>query len=82
VLVRGGDACRVVSGGLSSGGALVDVSLDVVPLPPRSSCLTVVGCLLGGIQLHSSAYVSLGRVCTLRKVRTIQGCLGGLSLMI
>jgi hypothetical protein len=37
VLVRGGGACRAVGGGLRSGAALVDVRLDVVPLPPRSS---------------------------------------------
>jgi hypothetical protein len=48
VLVRGGFACPAVSGGLSSGAALVDVRLDVVPLPPRSSSPTVAGCLLGG----------------------------------
>jgi len=30
----------------------------------------------------ASAYASLGRVCTLRKVRTIRGCLGGLALMV
>ncbi len=43
VLVRGGGACRAVGGGLRSGAALVDVRLDVVPLPPRSSSPTVVG---------------------------------------
>jgi hypothetical protein len=48
VLVRGGVACRAVGGGLRSGAALVDVRLDVVPLLPRSSSQTVVGCLLGG----------------------------------
>jgi hypothetical protein len=32
--------------------------------------------------LHRSGYASLGRVCTLRKVRTIRGCLQGLALMI
>jgi hypothetical protein len=37
VLVRGGGACRAVGGGLRSGVALVDVRLDVVTLPPRSS---------------------------------------------
>ena len=42
VLVRVGGACRVVSGGLRVGVALVDVRLDVVPLPPRSSSPTVV----------------------------------------
>jgi len=41
VLVRGGGACRAVGGGLRSGAALVDVRLDVVPLPPRSSSPTV-----------------------------------------
>jgi hypothetical protein len=34
------------------------------------------------ITLHCSAYTSLGRVCTLGKVRTIRGCLGGLALMV
>ena len=34
------------------------------------------------LPLHRSAYASLGRVCTLRKVRTIRGCLGVLALMI
>jgi hypothetical protein len=48
VLVRVGGVCRAVSGGLRSGGALVDVRLDVVPLPPRSSSPTVAGCQLGG----------------------------------
>jgi hypothetical protein len=48
VLVRGGGACRAVGGGLRSGAALVDVRLDVVPLPPRSSSPTVAGCRLGG----------------------------------
>jgi hypothetical protein len=42
VLVRGGGACRAVGGGLRSGAALVDVRLDVVPLPPRSSSPTVL----------------------------------------
>ncbi len=41
MLVRGGGACRAVGGGLRSGAALVDVRLDVVPLPPRSSSPTV-----------------------------------------
>jgi hypothetical protein len=31
------------------------------------------------ISTHRSGYASLGRVCTLRKVRTIRGCLEGLS---
>jgi hypothetical protein len=48
VLVRGGIACHAVGGGLRSGAALVDVRLDVVPLPPSSSLQTVTGCLLGG----------------------------------
>ena len=48
VLVRGGGACRVVGGGLRSEAALVDVRLDVVSLPPRSSSPTVAGCRLGG----------------------------------
>ena len=58
VLVRGGGAYRVVGGGLRLGVALVDVRLDVVPLPPRSSSPTVavvgwVGILLdviGGVE--------------------------------
>jgi hypothetical protein len=48
LLVWGGGACRAVGGGLRSGAALVDVRLDVVPLPPRSSSPTVAGCGLGG----------------------------------
>jgi hypothetical protein len=47
-LVRGGGVFRAVGGGLRLGFALVDVCLDVVPLPPRSSSPTVAGCLLGG----------------------------------
>jgi hypothetical protein len=47
VLVRGCGACRAVGGGLQSGAALIDVRLDVWPLPPRSSSPTVAGCLLG-----------------------------------
>jgi hypothetical protein len=43
VLVRGGGACRAVGGGLRSEAALVDVRLDVVPLPPRSSSPTRLG---------------------------------------
>ncbi len=35
-------------GGLQSGAALIDVCLDVGPLPPRSSSPTVSGCQLGG----------------------------------
>ena len=48
VLVRGVGVCHAVYGGLCSGDALVDVRLNVVPLPPRSSSQTVAGCLLGG----------------------------------
>ena len=48
MLVRGGGACRAIGGGLRSGAALVDVRLDVVPLPPRSSLPTVASCQLGG----------------------------------
>jgi len=48
VLVRGGGACRTVGGDLRSGAALLDVRLNVVPLPPRSSSSTVAGCQLGG----------------------------------
>ena len=47
-LVRGGGVFRAVGGGLRLGVALVDVRLDVVPLPPRSSSPTVAGCQLGG----------------------------------
>jgi hypothetical protein len=32
----------------ATGAALIDVRLDVGPLPPRSSSLTVAGCRLGG----------------------------------
>jgi hypothetical protein len=46
--VRGGCVFRAVGGGLLLGFALVDVRLDVVPLPPRSSSPTVAGCQLGG----------------------------------
>ena len=46
--MRGYDACRAVGGGLQSEAALIDVRLDVGSLPPRSSSLTVAGCLLGG----------------------------------
>jgi len=57
-LVRGGGVFHVVGGGLHLGVALVDVRLDVVPLPPRSSSATVrvvgwVGFLLdmiGGVE--------------------------------
>jgi hypothetical protein len=48
LLLRGGGACRAVGGGLQSGAALIDVRLDVGPLPPRSSSPTVAGCRLGG----------------------------------
>jgi hypothetical protein len=41
-------ACLAVSGCLRSGAALVDVRLDVVPLPSHSSSQTVTGCWLGG----------------------------------
>ena len=44
VLVRGGCAFRAVGDGLRLGVVLVDVRLDVVPLPPRSSSPTVAGC--------------------------------------
>jgi hypothetical protein len=47
VLVRGFVAYRAVGGGLRSGAALVNVCLDVVPLPFRSSSPTVAGCQLG-----------------------------------
>ena len=46
----------------------------------------VQSCLRGGglilEPLHRSGYASLGRVCTLGKVRTIRGSLEGLALMI
>jgi len=48
VPVRGGGACRAVSGGLRSGAALVGVRLDVGPLPPRFSLPAVAGCRMGG----------------------------------
>ncbi len=48
MLVRGCVAYCAVGVGLLSGATLVDVRLDVVPLPPRSSSQTVTGCLLGG----------------------------------
>jgi hypothetical protein len=52
VLVRGGVACRAVVGGLQSGAALIDVRLDVGPLPPRSSSPTVAGCRFGGFPVR------------------------------
>jgi hypothetical protein len=53
VLVRDGCVFRAVGGGLRLVVALVDVRLDVVPLPPRSSSPTVAGCRLGGILLDT-----------------------------
>ncbi len=47
-LVRVVGACRSVGGGLRSGASLVNVRLDIVPLPSRSCSPTVTGCLLGG----------------------------------
>ena len=43
---QGCGACCVVGGGVRVGVALVDVRLDVVPLPTRSSSQTVAGCRL------------------------------------
>jgi hypothetical protein len=43
VLVRDDCACRTVVGCLRSGATLVDVRLDVVLLPSRSSSPTVAG---------------------------------------
>jgi hypothetical protein len=40
--------CHAVCVCLRSGAALVDVRLNVVPLPPRSSSPTVAACQLGG----------------------------------
>ncbi len=48
VLVRGCCACLTVSGDLQWGAALINVHLDVGPLQPSSSSLTVEGCWLGG----------------------------------
>ncbi len=48
VLVRDDGECRAVGGGLQSGASLIDVRLDVGPLPPSSSSPTVAGCRLGG----------------------------------
>jgi hypothetical protein len=48
VLALGGCACREVCGSLQLGAALIDVRLDVGPLPLRSSSPTVAGCRLGG----------------------------------
>ncbi len=48
VMVRVCDACHVVGGCLQLGASLIDVRLDIGPLPPRSSSPTVAGCLLGG----------------------------------
>ena len=81
LLLRGCDACRTVGVGLQSGATLIDVRLDVGSLPPRSSSLTVTGCLLGGFP---AGHYQWGGECivggvlprinigtTLRKVRTI-----------
>ena len=57
MLVRGGCVFRVVSDGLRLGVALVDVRLDVVSLPPRSSSPTVACCRLGGILLDAIGWV-------------------------
>ena len=57
VLVRGGWAFRAVGEGLRLGVALVDVRLDVVPLPPRSSSPNAAGCRLGGILLDPIGWV-------------------------
>jgi len=48
VLVRISDTCHAVGGGLQSGAALMDVRLDIGPLPTSSSSQTVAGCWLGG----------------------------------
>ena len=48
VLLRVCGTCRTVCVGLQSEAALIGVLLDVGPLPPRSSLMTVVGCRLGG----------------------------------
>ena len=57
LLLRGCNACRAVCGGLQSGAALIGVSLDVGSLPPRSSSLTVTGCLLGGFPVGRDRWV-------------------------
>jgi hypothetical protein len=69
--VRGVGACRAVSGCLRSGADLVDIHLDVVPLPPRSSSQTVAGCLLGEY------------VCVLLLQDLLQSCSrGGRSILL
>jgi hypothetical protein len=44
--------------------------------PPLGFCCLLV---LNSVTSHRSGYASLGRVCNLRKVRTIRGCLEGLT---
>ena len=48
MLVRGCGACLAACGDLQMGAVLIDVRLDVGPLPPSSSSPTVAGCQLVG----------------------------------
>ncbi len=56
MLLRVGDACRGVCGGLQSGAALIGVRLDVGPLPSHSSSQTVASCRLGGFSVGSDQW--------------------------
>ena len=58
--------------------SIYDKSLTGEPILPSRTANQY----LANQPLHRSGYASLGRVCTLRKVPTIRGCLGGLALMI
>jgi hypothetical protein len=62
VLVQGDCACHAVGDGLRSGATLVDVRLDVVPLPPRSSSQTVAGCWMGSVCSSMSSSCIQGQV--------------------
>ncbi len=61
-LVQGGCVFRAVGGGLRLGVALVNVRLDVVPLPPRSSTPTVACCRLGGFPEEASIQERIGEL--------------------
>ena len=72
----------MLSGGLQSGATLINVCLDVGPLPPRSSSLTVTGCQLGeypaGGQMSRQTPMRPPRRCSpTRRVSRQQQQVGG-----
>ena len=87
VVVRGGGVFHAVGGGLHLGVALVDVRLDVVPLPPSSSSATVrvvgwVGFLLdmiGGVEsvlwegYYRASALTMGSVCSSMSSSCLRG---------